>query len=1072
MPTIPGFFGREAELTWLLRLWDDTAIRNEKGARVGPRMAILIAETGLGKSRLVQQLYDVLANDPVWNPPDKKYWPDTIVSDTRQIHENPSLVDHVPNGPPRFLWLGARWQPIDTRNVEERTCIIPALRDALYAHVLIAQRHRTSWQRLRTSAEKKIKTEGPDYLVDKALDLSGIPYAGLVLKVIKAGVAARNAPTTVSRVFQKQQEDAADVLLAEMREVFGGLGSGGLVLPTILWLDDAHWIDPLTLRFLHTLWKEASENRWPLMIIITHWEQEWNKLQSERAATGSLLDLATQPGAEKWILSKAPVEDIAARLSQKLPGLLSTQSTWMLEKAAGNFLTLEENIGELISTPENFVDQRIDGPLTEAGEDLVATWASDRERRIQERFNAMKPKPTLQQLLAWASRVGIRFPQDVPADFATQRQSGPPLDHHKLLDSCRDPYAVLGAPSSNLLEFRDRAYHSAAVDYFQKYRAKTDESGLLASLRDTLAGWINGTFEAYGDVQQTGDNATATLGSDTDRFSSFGSEEKRAVLEIALRELPLPTNADWTDAHHRAALRSILLYLDLAGQNSLWPAVSQCAPRLIGMRWEGVPSVVVSTEFLSRIGDWLHEAAMTKEAVPLLEEVLARRQQASLRDPDWAIKMTRTLDLLSLIHVTTGSYDAAEELMLRSLQIAEQTFGAEALQLIHPLVTRGRVLINIGRYREAEADLLRAQRICDQVWAPDNIDLAMLGGLLGEVYLKTGRAPQAEVNLRKTTEMLENRSDPHSFATALTLLGEALSAQSRPEEAEPLHRRALAILELTFGQENPNLSLALNSLAADLHDLGRTEDAIPLMMRDIKIVEKAYGTAHIGMATALSNLAEMYWSQGDETKATPLAHRALAITEELVGPYHPMVATILSNQGDHLRIYGQLKASEPLFHRAIAIMERSPDPKSQPLGQAYNCLGLLRQAEGRNAEAEACFERAITFMVPSLTPDFGPDYAKVTHQPLGPAFNSLGLFFQSKGELDVAEICFEQAMIFMEHDLGPGHPGVAQLFDNRAILYRAIGNNDKEKAALARAQEIRQAVKDSSKAPLSTLVAG
>ena len=110
-------------------------------------------------------------------------------------------------------------------------------------------------------------------------------------------------------------------------------------------------------------------------------------------------------------------------------------------------------------------------------------------------------------------------------------------------------------------------------------------------------------------------------------------------------------------------------------------------------------------------------------------------------------------------------------------------------------------------------------------------------------------------------------------------------------------------------------------------------------------------------------------------------------------------------------------------------------------------------------------------MEPNLTPDFGPDYAKVTHQPLGPAYNSLGSILQARGQLDAAEECFEKAMTFIEHDLGPSHPEVAQLFENRALLYKAMGNNDKEKAASARAQEIRQAVKDRSKAPLTAPVA-
>ena len=1075
---LPGFYGREAELAWLKHLWEEAATRDSKGAFGGPRLAMVIAETGLGKSRLVQELYQLLANDAVWNPPERSYWPRTIVSTTGKIHENPPLDDHVPLGPPRFLWLAARWQPIDDPNAEERTCKIPALRDSLYAHVGIAQRHRKIWERLRTSGEKKLKSEGPDYALGKLIDLTGIPFLGLFPNLIKAGLSLRNAPTSVSEAFQKQQEDAADLLLAEMHEVFGGLGGGGLVLPTVLWLDDAHWIDPMTLRFVHRLWKQATQKRWPLLIAITHSEHDWNKLRQEKTK-GSLLDLATQTGAEKWLLTKAPVEDIEARLNQRLPGLLPAQRAAMLEKAAGNFLTLEENAGELIGNPENFVDMRVDGPLNEAGEDLVATWASKRQTRIHQRFSAMEPKPTLQQLLAWASRLGIRFPRDVPTDFATQRQNGTSPDPHKLLESCMDPYAVLGAPSSNLLEFRDRAYYTEATEYFQKHRARTDETGLLATLRDTLTGWINGAFDENGNVQSAADGATTGSGKNTDPFSSFGNEERRVVLEIALRELPLPPSPDWTDAHHRAALRSILLYLDSAGHDSLWPAVSKCAPRLRDMLWDDVPSTVVSTDFLFSIGEWLKRAAMNKEAVPLFEEILARRQKDPLRDPDWAIKMMDTLDALGGIHVWTGSYGAAEELTARSLQLAEQTFGPESLQLVAPLGWRGKVLINIGRHKEAEAILLRAQSICvrgsqDHALPPVGaVTLPELEALLGEVYLNTGRSPKAEVNLRRAIEKLEKQSDPHSLATALTFLGQALFNQGRPEEAEPLHRRALAILELAFGPESPNIGVALSWVALDLDKLGRTEDAIPLMMRQIQILERAYGSVHKEMAYALHNLAQMYSTQGDWTKASPLHHRALSVIEGLLGPDHPEVADFLENEAENLRTHGYFKEAEPLFLRAIAIREHSPGLPNQYLGFGYlgfacNNLGLLLEADGRPAEAGAWFEKAMKIMDPILA----QVHPEITRQPLGPVFNTLGLLLQAEGRLAEAETYFKRATIFMAHDRGTGNPEVAQAFENMGLLQRAMGNNDKAEETLARAQGIRDAVKKRSSVPLPEPVAG
>jgi len=57
------FFGREKEIAWLRGEFDACAVRNEKGEFSGPRMAFVIAETGVGKSRLVQELYHQLASE-------------------------------------------------------------------------------------------------------------------------------------------------------------------------------------------------------------------------------------------------------------------------------------------------------------------------------------------------------------------------------------------------------------------------------------------------------------------------------------------------------------------------------------------------------------------------------------------------------------------------------------------------------------------------------------------------------------------------------------------------------------------------------------------------------------------------------------------------------------------------------------------------------------------------------------------------------------------------------------------------------------------------------------------------
>src|SRR2546425_8470972 len=489
-----------------------------------------------------------------------------------------------------------------------------------------------------------------------------------------------------------------------------------------------------------------------------------------------------QPGSEKLILTKAPVADIEARLNQKLPGLLPAQCASMLEKSAGNFLTLEENVGELISDPENFVDQRVDNPLAPAGEDLVATWASERQTRIHDRFLAMKPKPTLQQLLAWASRVGIQFPQGVPADFAIRRQGGSPLDRRQLLKSCMEPYAVLGTPSPNFLEFRDRAYYAEGAEYFRRHLAQKDETELLVTLRATLADWINGAFDENGNVHLTEDQKISVSAQNTDQFTSFTKDERRAVLEIALRDLPLPSRPDWTNAHHQAALRAILVYLNTAGQDRLWPAVSLCALRLSVVRWEEIPVSLASTEFLVDIGHSLTHASMSEMAVPVLEQILARREKETQRSPEWAKTVSGTLGLLAMLNVERGSFDEAEQLMLRSLKLIEQTFGPCDLQVVTPLIMRGRVLINMYRYREAEEGLRRAESICERIsresaFSPEDSTIPILQCLLGVVCLKTHRVPQAEEFFRLALKAMEGRSDPDDVAVVLNYLGEALLEQ-------------------------------------------------------------------------------------------------------------------------------------------------------------------------------------------------------------------------------------------------------------------------------------------------------
>ncbi|MEY3989248.1 MAG: ATPase domain [Chloroflexota bacterium] len=83
MNTQLPFFGRDNELTELHQLLERTAT----GA--GPQVITFVAETGVGKSRIVQQFYNRLTIDPAWD--EHNYWPDAFQSVKDQLLVNPEF---------------------------------------------------------------------------------------------------------------------------------------------------------------------------------------------------------------------------------------------------------------------------------------------------------------------------------------------------------------------------------------------------------------------------------------------------------------------------------------------------------------------------------------------------------------------------------------------------------------------------------------------------------------------------------------------------------------------------------------------------------------------------------------------------------------------------------------------------------------------------------------------------------------------------------------------------------------------------------------------------------------------
>jgi tetratricopeptide (TPR) repeat protein len=176
-------------------------------------------------------------------------------------------------------------------------------------------------------------------------------------------------------------------------------------------------------------------------------------------------------------------------------------------------------------------------------------------------------------------------------------------------------------------------------------------------------------------------------------------------------------------------------------------------------------------------------------------------------------------------------------------------------------------------------------------------------------------------------------------------------------------------------RDHPDVAIALDNLALLCQAQGRYADAEPLHKRSLAILEKAFGADHPNVAKALNNLAALYDDQGRYADAEPLYRRSLAVQEKVLAPDHPDVADSAEQPGGalssprSLSLYhyqGRYADAEPLLKRSLAIYERAFDPDS--IATALNDLAALYKAQGRYADAEPLLKRSLAVGEKALGP--------------------------------------------------------------------------------------------------------
>ncbi|WP_296639552.1 tetratricopeptide repeat protein [Roseinatronobacter sp.] len=311
----------------------------------------------------------------------------------------------------------------------------------------------------------------------------------------------------------------------------------------------------------------------------------------------------------------------------------------------------------------------------------------------------------------------------------------------------------------------------------------------------------------------------------------------------------------------------------------------------------------------------------------------------------------------------------------------------------------------------------------------------------GALLLRAGQC-EAALDIHKRlvglTKQEFGQRDPKT-GVALNNYAEALRANGRFSDAEPLCREALEITREMLGHRHPYAATSVNNLAGLLENTGRYDEAEPLYREALGTTREIMGDRHSSVAIRLNNLARLLRATGRHAEAEPLFREALEIGRETLGDRHPAVATRLNNLAGLLRATGRVTEAEPLYREALAIDRETYGDRHPDVASSLNNLAALLEATGRVAEAEPLYREALEITRDTLG-DRHPDVAI--------RLNNLAGLLRATGRADEATPLYLEAITIFRAALGDDHPNTQTVARNTLDHLREHAPDHPDRAGL------------------------
>ncbi len=813
------FCGRDRDLDHLKEAWRVVHEENR------PQIVVLLAESGLGKTRLVQEFYAWLAHS-YRSDRSAGYWPPQLSQNEQNLVVNPNLASVDTDQVMPFLWWALRLIDPSGRNQVLSSAVGTFLK-ALTPHLQAMYRARRQKQRW---------LEGGRIAGSVALEfiplVGGLIAAGEAVFELEKLRRESRSDRSLSPDHADQQavKDINERILSDLGQLFQ-TGQHMASIPMVWVVDDAHFspTDPGVVDLFADLIQRAQRSGWPLLVIVTHWEQEWHEQlggDGPASIAGSLVEhyQRLHPDWQPRVLLPILDGELAPVLEASLPGLTAAQAGQLLARTDGNPRFLDEIVRLCLGRPRYFVERRPENPLSDKGLRSVLAESTSLHDLVEARLNDIPAE--VRNLVTLSSLQGMRLlhlvSQHLMERLIAEGYDLEASQDREALELANTPYAFINILDHHLAEFSQRVFYEVAKDGVEDI---VDQDEALDALRkvlthlnrshlDDLSEDEQGLLlqliaEVLAQSEKPADRHRALRANAMLLERALGRYDYRVALQLADRMLAGAKQDSW---QLKTLTFNQLWAIHIAFRHMEWLADAQT----VAVAMNGVAEssgnrrdLGVARNLLADL-DLIHgdvEAALEGYRAGLgIHRELAESLGTSEAKRDLSVSLNRVGDVLR----DRGKLSAALECYQESLDIREELAkGGGALTLKRDVILSSSSIAGIHHARgDLDAALERyqtnlgiAQELATALGTPDSErDVVISRNKLGTLLLAKGELQTAfdqySAGLAITRELAERLGTPDAkrdLSASLNHVGDIYRDREALDTALEYYQESLSI---------------------------------------------------------------------------------------------------------------------------------------------------------------------------------------------------------------------------------------------------------------------------------------